>query len=203
MLLSLSSNRSRTLYRYVDWNQNWEAWRTAKYSRTLYRYVDWNRHIQSIITNIDVVPYIGTWIETRLRALRIRALEVVPYIGTWIETLDSLSLIWYISRRTLYRYVDWNQKSDVELVKGREGRTLYRYVDWNVEELGSFSSHRGRTLYRYVDWNSFTGCRVSTGGVVPYIGTWIETYKEIIEGRFDVVVPYIGTWIETSFRARI
>ena len=34
--------------------------------------------------------------------------------------------------------------------------------------------------------------------VVPYIGTWIETYKEIIEGRFDVVVPYIGTWIETG-----
>ena len=34
-------------------------------------------------------------------------------------------------------------------------------------------------------------------GVVPYIGTWIETGRQARpEGRGQVV-PYIGTWIET------
>ena len=33
--------------------------------------------------------------------------------------------------------------------------------------------------------------------VVPYIGTWIETYDyRLSDFDFDVV-PYIGTWIET------
>ena len=39
-----------------------------------------------------------------------------------------------------------------------------------------------------------------TTGVVPYIGTWIETPKSrpIIDDFF--VVPYIGTWIETKLK---
>ena len=35
-----------------------------------------------------VVPYIGTWIETKARILKARKREVVPYIGTWIETFN-------------------------------------------------------------------------------------------------------------------
>ena len=34
-------------------------------------------------------------------------------------------------------------------------------------------------------------------GVVPYIGTWIETARRVRETDAKVVVPYIGTWIET------
>ena len=37
--------------------------------------------------NIKVVPYIGTWIETRPEQLSMERQSVVPYIGTWIETL--------------------------------------------------------------------------------------------------------------------
>ena len=36
---------------------------------------------------VPVVPYIGTWIETAMRALEAELTVVVPYIGTWIETL--------------------------------------------------------------------------------------------------------------------
>ena len=39
---------------------------------------------------------------------------------------------------------------------------------------------------------------IKIGGVVPYIGTWIETKDG---GHFccpGCVVPYIGTWIETN-----
>ena len=34
--------------------------------------------------------------------------------------------------------------------------------------------------------------------VVPYIGTWIETFTGYAEDGYPIVVPYIGTWIETS-----
>ena len=34
-----------------------------------------------------VVPYIGTWIETLSETRKIEDEIVVPYIGTWIETL--------------------------------------------------------------------------------------------------------------------
>ena len=34
-----------------------------------------------------VVPYIGTWIETKKTYNRWITSEVVPYIGTWIETI--------------------------------------------------------------------------------------------------------------------
>ena len=33
-----------------------------------------------------VVPYIGTWIETKCDLNGFRSIKVVPYIGTWIET---------------------------------------------------------------------------------------------------------------------
>ena len=33
--------------------------------------------------------------------------------------------------------------------------------------------------------------------VVPYIGTWIETFCISVTKTDGIVVPYIGTWIET------
>ena len=35
------------------------------------------------------------------------------------------------------------------------------------------------------------------GKVVPYIGTWIETFDSFSAFLKEEVVPYIGTWIET------
>ena len=37
-------------------------------------------------------------------------------------------------------------------------------------------------------------------GVVPYIGTWIETIQYRNLDKLDIVVPYIGTWIETQIK---
>ena len=39
--------------------------------------------------------------------------------------------------------------------------------------------------------------------VVPYIGTWIETYTGDSHSEPFVVVPYIGTWIETPRFVRL
>ena len=39
--------------------------------------------------------------------------------------------------------------------------------------------------------------------VVPYIGTWIETYKSKKFDNDEEVVPYIGTWIETWMKCHL
>ena len=39
---------------------------------------------------LNVVPYIGTWIETDLIEDLIIEGLVVPYIGTWIETRPAI-----------------------------------------------------------------------------------------------------------------
>ena len=38
--------------------------------------------------NLQVVPYIGTWIETGRENDAGFIIRVVPYIGTWIETVQ-------------------------------------------------------------------------------------------------------------------
>ena len=54
----------------------------------------------------EVVPYIGTWIETLFPLQHPTQSHVVPYIGTWIEThIRSRGARPDLSR-TLYRYVD-------------------------------------------------------------------------------------------------
>ena len=61
------------------------------------------------VTSLNiVVPYIGTWIETCIICRKRKANAVVPYIGTWIETISNAKILRVVYGRTLYRYVDWN-----------------------------------------------------------------------------------------------
>ena len=57
------------------------------------------------MASVFVVPYIGTWIETKRVRTLYEQIAVVPYIGTWIETLYKRITTTPLSR-TLYRYVD-------------------------------------------------------------------------------------------------
>ena len=166
-------------------------------SRTLYRYVDWNRKCNKHGCSDRVVPYIGTWIETAIKGMSIpgntsRTLYRYVDWNSWTaETSTS------IKSRTLYRYVDWNTDVDTIKIQGlvvpyigtwietdKTGikhkkpfrRTLYRYVDWNRIVCKCNKKRCGRTLYRYVDWNYCGRRRWSWKMVVPYIGTWIETW---------------------------
>ena len=45
-----------------------------------------------MIRKLDVVPYIGTWIETLSKTYKNHLDAVVPYIGTWIETVLSAEI---------------------------------------------------------------------------------------------------------------
>ena len=60
----------------------------------------------SVALILSVVPYIGTWIETKEGLPKISSLRVVPYIGTWIETHSNSKRLVLSIGRTLYRYVD-------------------------------------------------------------------------------------------------
>ncbi len=145
------------------------------WSRTLYRYVDWNEKGCRRLWRGWVVPYIGTWIETNPNPNFEKGRPVVPYIGTWIETIYASSDDIAKYGRTLYRYVDWNEKVPLPLMavsvvpyigtwietKHQDKpwyksscRTLYRYVDWNFRFITMANKVARRTLYRYVDWNS-------------------------------------------------
>ena len=144
---------SRTLYRYVDWNTTDLGRITPVFSRTLYRYVDWNNTIRmSFVTPLSRTLYRYVDWNTDVDTIKIQGL-VVPYIGTWIET-DKTG----IKHKKPFR------------------RTLYRYVDWNRIVCKCNKKRCGRTLYRYVDWNYCGRRRWSWKMVVPYIGTWIETW---------------------------
>ena len=84
--------------------------------------------MRGAFTNLSVVPYIGTWIET----IRVRRGSdqdrVVPYIGTWIETLD---LAKGFNSELVVPYIGtWIETCLVTTtsLKARS-RTLYRYVD--------------------------------------------------------------------------
>ena len=51
----------------------------------------------------------------------------------------------------------------------------------------------------WIETQCFASQRSSKLIVVPYIGTWIETQYHLDADRASVV-PYIGTWIETVCR---
>ena len=39
------------------------------------------------LLNMRVAPYVGAWIETFMRGVRVMMDKVAPYVGAWIETL--------------------------------------------------------------------------------------------------------------------
>ena len=136
--------------------------------------MDWNKSCFFIWHTGDVVPYIGTWIETigaGRRQKRAIGRTLYRYVD-WNNTI-RMSFVTPLSR-TLYRYVDWNTDVDTIKIQGlvvpyigtwietdKTGikhkkpfrRTLYRYVDWNRIVCKCNKKRCGRTLYRYVDWN--------------------------------------------------
>ena len=46
------------------------------------------------------------------------------------------------------------------------------------------------------------GGGLTLAGVVPYAGTWIETLRKLDGKHGESVVPYAGTWIETYRKSK-
>ena len=143
-----------------------------------------------------VVPYIGTWIETLIGFGKRPGHFVVPYIGTWIETniwkkakLEDIVVpyigTWIETRK--YRYGSIAVLSYLIQVRGLKPTLVRASV---IMQKSYLIQVRG--LKPVLPCNE-----LSRLGVVPYIGTWIET-AVLFYARLSVcVVPYIGTWIET------
>ena len=43
------------------------------------------------MTDAEVAPYVGAWIETTHERRIIKSLSVAPYVGAWIETCRGLN----------------------------------------------------------------------------------------------------------------
>ena len=101
--------------------------------------------------------------------------EVASFTDAWIETLDSLTLIWYISRRIFYRCVDWNREHldglsaryQSHLLQMRGLKQIYQ-----SQINGDFGSHllqmRGLKLNR-------DSCFQIHNLVASFTDAWIET----------------------------
>ena len=119
----------RIFYRCVDWNQNWEAWRTARYSRIFYRCVDWNGFFLSYTCRLLVASFTDAWIETMLK--RINLMGWMSHLLQMRGLKQKLSNDYTsFSRRIFYRCVDWNVRLTRKLISLRR-RIFYRCVDWN------------------------------------------------------------------------
>ena len=54
----------------------------------------------------SVAPYVGAWIETSDERFYMTVIAVAPYVGAWIETTRALPLSCGFNRRTLRGCVD-------------------------------------------------------------------------------------------------
>ena len=39
-----------------------------------------------VVTESEVAPYVGAWIETAIALQKYKEVQVAPYVGAWIET---------------------------------------------------------------------------------------------------------------------
>ena len=146
-----------------------------------------------------VVPLVGTWIETRLVGRHVNPVHVVPLVGTWIETVLTV-----YGERYKVSFPSWE--------RGLKHIGLALVV---MRELSFPSWERGLKQITVV------GICPPISGVVPLVGTWIETSsvrysflltqmsfpswerglklpsERLIPNSFTVV-PLVGTWIETA-----
>ena len=54
---------------------------------------DIEQKIRKLLVNIAVAPFVGVWIEIKLRSLTPKTYSVAPFVGVWIEILFNLLLI--------------------------------------------------------------------------------------------------------------
>ena len=67
-------------------------------------------------------------------------------------------------------------------------------TEWYTSQLNNGMSHPTWVCglkHRYICLNVYVNV------VTPYVGVWIETFKEIMNFCIIVVTPYVGVWIET------
>ena len=123
---------------------------------------------------VNVVPYVGTWIEILRSCSGFRILNVVPYVGTWIEMIRSAATSCACWSRSLRGNVDRNALRPL-ILSANSCRSLRGNVDRNRTEEEHHSGFQGRSLRGNVDRNvSVLGHAFTSTSVVPYVGTWIE-----------------------------
>ncbi len=104
-------------------------------------------------TDIPVAPHAGAWIETIIKAIKMKVKKVAPHAGAWIET-------WLILMRC----------SASTLSRPTRAGGLKLITAPTVLEAQLSRPTRARGLKR-----EGIGYGCSNSGVAPHAGAWIET----------------------------
>ena len=56
------------------------------------KYVNIVHHVEKVLCNIAVTPFVGVWIEIAFCAIRWVASTVTPFVGVWIEIIIALAI---------------------------------------------------------------------------------------------------------------
>ena len=165
---------------------------------TLRGCVDWNPIRITIKILINVTPFVGVWIETRMLSLARPDPEshtlrgcvdwnfisshfdikpwVTPFVGVWIETSrNQLIYVTYVVTPFVGVWIETTWKWQESC--GMQRHTLRGCVDWNI------------FIRRYKSNFYF---------VTPFVGVWIETPLPVRQLADWNVTPFVGVWIETT-----
>ena len=138
----------------------------------------------------------GAWIEIDDLEDPIKITSVAPFMGAWIEIKLRGRIIEKFGSRTLYGCVDWNiptrrmfdwvGKSHPLWVRGLKYSSTSRSISFN-------SSHplwvRG---LKYLQPLLIMPIQY----VAPFMGAWIEITPQEHLQRLLYVAPFMGAWIE-------
>ena len=178
------SNRCRIFYRCVDWNGAYAG--DAAYGR--------------------VASFTDAWIETVLlqdyryycqsHLLQMRGLKqvirgnvdsilVASFTDGWIETTNTTNVrpkrMSHLLQMRGLKHFDCTAQLPISRSHLLQMRGLKP-----ITNLSPWLLNMSRIFYRCVDWNITLIFNRSRRCVASFTDAWIETYKEIIEGRFDV-----------------
>ena len=182
----------------MDWNLVSGVKLLPTAGHTLRGCVDWNPIRITIKILINVTPFVGVWIETRMLSLARPDPEshtlrgcvdwnfisshfdikpwVTPFVGVWIETSrNQLIYVTYVVTPFVGVWIETTWKWQESC--GMQRHTLRGCVDWNI------------FIRRYKSNFYF---------VTPFVGVWIETPLPVRQLADWNVTPFVGVWIETT-----
>ena len=150
------------------------------------------------MTKQIVTPFVGVWIETRLRIVLRLCRGVTPFVGVWIET----TLIIKQNEKTpVTPFVGvWIETSFRRLnFPCSPSHTLRGCVDWNSNSESDTAPIWGHTLRGCVDWNEYVN--YGDDNDMPSHPSWVCGLKQQnVAGQpsCSKVTPFVGVWIETT-----
>ena len=70
------------------------------------KYVNIVHHVEKVLCNIAVTPFVGVWIEMFKWNNVPSTIDVTPFVGVWIEIMDMILMLSWQGSHSLRGSVD-------------------------------------------------------------------------------------------------